>query len=302
MMKRAMAAFLAALLFLTGMAACGRNEVRPEMPELKVVPGTLMAVSYSSGSGSMARQDFEIRLSRNEIEYACFWPCDTNSEDMSEIQHIPVDPQQWAEVESVILSMYRNLEEFVPAPAPELSDDLLILDGGDYSDLSLTWESDGVSVQKQYLWPGDRRVLTLTALLEELVDPCGREIVWYDEPVLDRIYIRREYPLNHKKDYSFQFHLADYDPDEEAYRELIYYLGKLGSVDSGRLRLDDGAWEAFLALAETTMLEYFPEAVKSDKCFRCTLYSSDGSYKDTVLNEETEELLISFFKELITQP
>ncbi|MBQ8264471.1 MAG: hypothetical protein IJY96_06840, partial [Oscillospiraceae bacterium] len=189
MMKRAMTAFLAALLFFTGMAACGRNEVRPEMPELKVVPGTLTAVSYSSGSGSMARQDFAIRLSRNEIEYACFWPCDTNSEEMSEIQHIPVDPQQWAEVESVILLMYGNLEEFVPAPAPELPDELLILDGGDYSNFSLTWESDGVSVQKQYLWPGDRRVLTLTALLEELVDPCGREIVWYDEPVLDRIYI-----------------------------------------------------------------------------------------------------------------
>ena len=303
-MKRIMAAFLATVMALTGLTGCNKQNPQPEVPETPVLPGTLIGVAYATGSGMMAHSEFHIRLNRQEVEYTEFWPEDQYVEDIKAGEHIPITEQQWADVETVILGLYQDgmLEAYHPKPEPESNPmDAFILDGGDYTNLSLVWQTEDGSVEQGYYWPNDRRVITLTDLLRELADPQGREITWYEAPQLDEIYFTRDHRVNTKRDYSFQLHYTDYD-ETDPHWELIYYLGKHGEVDNGYLRLTEADWEDFVAFAEELKLEYFPTETKSNDRFRCTLYYTDDKSKSISLNKETEELLKTHFMNLVQQP
>jgi hypothetical protein len=206
-------------------------------------------------------------------------------------------------LEAVILDLYQDgmLKAYQPKPDTKTDPvDAFVLDGGDYTDFSLVWETEDGPVETAYAWPSDRRILTLTALLRELADPQDREIIWYESPRLDEIYFTRKHRLNNKRDFSFQLHYTAYD-ELDPHWELIYYLGKHGAVDKGYIRLEQARWDAFLALAEQLQLEYFPEATKSNDFFTCQLSYTDEKYKHIVLNDETEQQLKQFFMDLIDQ-
>ena len=301
-MKRIMAAFLATVMALTGLTGCKKQEPQPVIPETPELPGTLVGVNYATGGGMMAHSEFHIILNRQEVEYTEFWPEDY-VEDINVREHVPITQQQWIDVETVILDLYQDgvLEAYQPKPKPENNPmDAFILDGGDYTNLSLIWETADGTKEIGYRWPSDRRVLTLTGLLQELADPQGREITWYESPRLDEIYFTRDHRVNTKRDYSFQLHYTDYD-ETDPHWELIYYLGKHGEVDNGYLRLTEADWEAFVAFAEELKLEYFPTETKSNDRFRCTLYYTDDKSKSISLNKETEELLKTYFMNLVQQ-
>lgn len=244
------------------------------------------------------RTEFSIRLTKAEIEHTAYWPEDLSKDEMEEKSHVPITDQQWTDVETLILALYGEglLEEYRPAPEKTFSD-VFILDGGDYTDLSLVWDTEEGTVEIGYYWPGDRRVLTLIAMLQELADPIGREIPRYEPPELCKIYFTRDHRINRKRDYSFQLHWTAYE--EDPHWELIYYLGP--NFDGGRVGLQQADWDAFLAFAEATQLEYFPEPTKNDKRFTCTLTYTDGTYKNIVLNDETEQQLKQLFFGLIEQ-
>ena len=299
-----MAAILATVMALLGLTGCGKAEPQPTIPETPEPPGTLVGMSYATGSGMMARSEFYIRLNRQEIEATEFWPEDEYVENMQSCEHIPITEKQWADLEAVILELYLDgkLEACEPQPEPKNDPmDVFVLDGGDYTDLFLLWETADGTREIRYSCPGDRRVLTLTGLLQELADPQGREIPRYDKRQLNEIYMRREYRLNKGKNYSFQLHLVDFIEGQEPYWELIYYLGEWGVGPYGSVPLEDSAWDDFLTLAETTQLEYFPAQTKSDDRFRCTLYYTDESCRYILLNEKTEQVLYDFFMGLIPQ-
>ena len=301
-MKRIMAAILATVMALTGLTGCKKQEPQPVIPETPELPGTLVGVNYATGGGMMAHSEFHIILKRQEVEYTEFWPEDY-VENINVREHVPITEQQWADVETVILDLYQDgmLEAYQPKPEPENSFlDGLVLDGGDYTKLSLVWQTEDGSVEQGYYWPNDRRVLTLTDLLRELADPQGREITWYETPRLGGIYFTRDHRVNTKRDYSFQLHYTDYD-ETDPHWELIYYLGKHGEVDNGHLRLTEADWEDFVAFAEELKLEYFPTETKSNDRFRCTLYYTDDKSKRISLNKETEELLKTYFMNLVQQ-
>lgn len=269
----------------------------PEVPEL---PGTLIGVVYAAGSGMMARSDFQIRVNRNEVEHTRFWP-EEYTDEMEVREHVPITQQQWADVEALILGMYRvgALHACQPSSASENSIlDYFVLDGGDYTDFSLVWETEDGSVEIGYSWPGDQRVITLTALLQELADPQGREIIPYEEPELRQIWITRKHKIKSDRDYSYQLYWADHDEDDPHW-DLVYYLGKNGAVANGRVRVEDADWNAFLTLAEELQLEYFPEPDKTDKYFTCKLNYTNSRSKYLNLNTETEETLKAFFFSLI---
>ena len=302
MMKRIMAAILATVMALTGLTGCKKQEPQPVIPETPELPGTLVGVNYATGGGMMAHSEFHIILNRQEVEYTEFWPEDY-VEDINVREHVPITQQQWTDVETVILDLYQDgkLEAYQPKPKPENNPmDAFILDGGDYTNLSLIWETADGTEEIGYYWPNDRRVLTLTGLLQELADPQGREITWYESPRLDEIYFTRDHRVNTKRDYSFQLHYTDYD-ETDPHWELIYYLGKHGEVDNGYLRLTEADWEDFVAFAEELKLEYFPTETKSNDRFRCTLYYTDDKSKSISLNKETEELLKTYFMNLVQQ-
>lgn len=289
------------LTLLLGLIGCGKSQPVPVVPEEPSLPGTLIGVNYASGGGMAHRTEFSIRLTKDEIEHTAYWPEDLDKNEMEEKSHVPITAQQWAEVESVILALYQEgkLEAYRPA-TEKVSSDAFVLDGGDYTDLSLVWETDEGTEETSYYWPGDRRVLTLMDLLKELAEPIGREIVWYDPPQLDEIYFTRDHRVNTDRDYSFQLHYTSYD-EVDPHWELIYYLGKHGEVDKGHLRLEEADWEDFVAFAEEIQLEYFPEPDKSDSRFICRVNYTDGTYKNLYINKETEEQLKQFFFNWIEQ-
>lgn len=294
---------LATVMALMGLTGCKKNEPQPVIPETPEQPGTLVGVNYSTGSGMMAHSEFLIRLNQQEIEYTEFWPEAEYANDITVCDHIPITKQQWADVEAVVLGMYQDgvLEAYQPAAAPENDFmDAFVLDGGDYTVFSLVWQTESGTEEIGYYWPNDRRVITLMDLLRELADPQGREIVRYESPKMDEIYFTRDHRVNTKRDYSFQLHYASYD-EVDPYWELIYYLGKHGEVDQGHLRLEEADWEAFVAFSEELQLEYFPRETKSNDWFRCTLYYSDDRTKSLSLNNETEELLKTYFMNLVQQ-
>ena len=300
-MKRIMAAFLATVMALTGLTGCGKTEPQPEMPPVYELPGTLVGVNYATGSGMMAHSEFLIRLNRQEVEYTEFWPEDEYVDEIIVQKHIPITTQQWADVETVILELYLEglLETYKPTPEKK-DPSIFVLDGGDYTNLSLVWETADGTKEIDYYWPSDRRISTLMDLLRELADPQGREITWYETPKMDEIYFTRDHRVNTKRDYSFQLHYTSYD-EVDPHWELIYYLGKHGEVDQGHLRLEETDWEAFVAFAEELQLEYFPKETKTNDWFRCKLYYTDQKSKSISLNKETEELLKGYFMSLVQQ-
>ena len=297
-----MASILATVMALTGLTGCKKQEPQPVIPETPELPGTLVGVNYATGGGMMAHSEFHIILKRQEVEYTEFWPEDY-VEDINVREHVPITQQQWADVETVILDLYLGgkLEAYQPKPEPENSFlDILVLDGGDYTNLSLIWETADGTKEIGYYWPNDRRVLTLTDLLRELADPQGREIIWYESPRLKEIYFTRDHRVNTKRDYSFQLHYAEYD-ETDPHLELIYYLGKHGAVDNGYIRLTEADWNSFVAFSQELQLEYFPQQTKSEDDFKCHLLYTNDHYKNVVLNKETEELLKTYFMKLVQQ-
>ena len=299
-MKRIAAILLVTAMILSLFTACKKQEPQPVIPEEPKLPGTLIGVSYATGGGMEARSEFSIRLNRQEIEHAEFWP-EEYTEEMEVCEQVPITEQQWAEVEALILGMYRAgaLNACQPGSASENSFlDSFVLDGGDYTNFSLIWETEDGSVEIGYSWPGDQRVITLTALLQELADPQGREIIRYEEPELRQIWITRDHRTRTDRDYSYQLYWADYD-EGDPHWDLIYYLGKNGAVANGRVRVEDADWNAFLTLAEELQLEYFPEPDKTDENFTCKLNYTNGRSKYLNLNTETEETLKAFFFSLI---
>ena len=302
MMKRIMAAILATVMALTGLTGCKKQEPQPVIPETPELPGTLVGVNYATGGGMMAHSEFHIILNRQEVEYTEFWPEDY-VEDINVREHVPITQQQWTDVETVILDLYLDgmLEAYQPKPRPENNPmDAFILDGGDYTNLSLIWETADGTKEIGYYWPGDRRVLTLTGLLQELADPQGREITRYEPRALEQIWITRDHRLMTDRDYSFQFFWADYD-ENDPYWKLTYYLGKHGEVANGHIRMEQADWDGFLAFAEDLQLEYFPETVKKDKWFTCKLSYTDDSYRYIQLNSEAEERIEAYFRKLVQQ-
>ena len=299
-MKRIAVILLVTVMILSLFTACKKQEPQPVIPEEPELPGTLISVVYAAGSGMMARSDFQIRVNRNEVEHTRFWP-EEYTDEMEVREHMPITEQQWADVETLILGMYRAgaLNACQPGSVSENSIlDSFVLDGGDYTDLSLVWETADGSVEQDYCWPDDQRVITLVDLLRELADPQGREIIWYEEPELRQIWITRKHKIKTDRDYSYQLYWADHDEDDPHW-DLIYYLGKNGAVANGRVRVEDADWNAFLTLAEETQLEYLPEPDKTDEKFTCKLNYTNGRSKYRSLNTETEETLKAFFYSLI---
>jgi len=169
-MKRLMAMLLAAVMAFSGLTGCKKQEPQPMIPETPELPGTLVGVNYATGGGMMAHSDFRIHLNRKEIELTEFWP-EEYADEMTVLEHVPVTQQQWADVETVILELYLDgkLEAYKPSPKPDNRVlEGLVLDGGDYTNLSLIWETANGTQEIGYRWPGDRRALTLTELLQEL--------------------------------------------------------------------------------------------------------------------------------------
>ncbi|MGN0577826.1 MAG: hypothetical protein ACI4J4_04320, partial [Ruminiclostridium sp.] len=226
----------------------------------------LCGVEYSYKNGTAYGMDISIRIADKEIVYASYYPWEGISNydgDLNEeiiIEHQPIEPAQWADIEKAVNALLPVLGEgTVVNPSgkqntafsfsngfPSLNgfsgslqslggfvDDIQPVDGGDTNVFRLTWREDGKETTYSYPKPGDRRFLTLIDVLCETVHPVGREIIWYSEPVINGVYVTTGNAHSGKdSDFSFQctkkaegewWFFANYGENEQAvsYRTTV---------------------------------------------------------------------------------
>lgn len=197
---------------------------------------TLCGVEYRYKSGMTYGTDISIHITDKEIVYASYFPWEGINNydgDLNEviiIEHQPIEPAQWADIERAVNGILPILGEGEVINATEktafgfssgfpsldgfsgnlqslddFSNNLQPLDGGDTNIFRLTWREDGKETTYSYRKPGDRRFLTLIDVLCETVHPVGREIIWYGEPVINGVYVTTGNSDSGKdSDFSFQ--------------------------------------------------------------------------------------------------
>ena len=259
------------------------------------LPGELVRVLYETSAGSMEyRSEFLAEVTPEELVRAEYWPeNDFSLPYMSEKGPEPIRPEQWADIARSLTEIYSVLEE---APqdfddsAPlvdENGEEMFALDGGDYWRLFLTWRTgDGEERTVRYFSPSDRRITTFDALMRELVDPTGREIVWYEAPVLNGIFVHSE-----EGDYSFQF---TYFASEDNYYFISRYPDGGKKVDVSRhvaLTEWDEAGRWFSALE----LERFPSGWSFHDPLTATLYYSDNTQTTVQPDADTAGKIYEYF-------
>ena len=262
----------------------------------KELPGELIRILYETSAGSMEpRSEFLAEVTPEKLVRAEYWPEDEDYSKpyLSEKANEPVTAEQWAEIARSLTEMYPALTELPGGyhddepMTDENGEEIFELDGGDYWHLTLTWKTgDGEERIVQYQYPSDRRITTFDALMRELVDPVGREIVWYDPPVLNGIFIRSE-----EEDYSFQF---TYFSSEDNYYFISRYRDGSGKADVSRhvaLSEWDEAGQWFAALD----LERFPSGWSFHDPLTATLYFSDNTQTTVQPDGETAAKIYDYF-------
>lgn len=199
---------------------------------------TLCGVEYRYKSSMTYGMDISIHITDKEIVYASYYPWEGINNydgDLYEeiiIEHQPIEPAQWADIERAVNAVLPILGEgkvVNPAgkentafgfsggfpslngfsgglqPLSGFTDDIQPVDGVDSSVFRLTWREKGEETTYSYRKPGDKRFLTLIDVLCETVHPVGREIIWYGEPVIEGVYVTTGNTHSGKdSDFSFQ--------------------------------------------------------------------------------------------------
>ena len=276
--------------------AGGTETVSLPGPEAKKeLPGELIRVLYETSAGSMEyRTEFLAEVTPEELVRAEYWPEEDFSKPyLSEKEHEPISPEQWADIARSLTEVYPALTELPGGyhddepMTDENGEEIFELDGGDYWHLTLTWKTgDGEERAIQYQYPSDRRITTFDALMRELVDPVGREIVWYDPPVLNGFFIRSE-----KEDYSFQF---TYFPSEDNYYFIARYRDGGGKTDVSR-HVALSEWDEVGQWLTALDLERFPSGWSFHDSLTATLYFSDNRQTTVQPDAETAAKIYDYF-------
>ena len=133
----------------------------------------LAGVELDRGHGSMWGYQFYIRVNREEVESASWFPESAEGEFIT-VENVSIDPGQWQKIESMVLEMPPQMEEVKPRPIKELIDKMgmlpQVLDGGAYRNLTLTWSVDGETEEVEYVWTSSSQQMELEAMLEQLAN------------------------------------------------------------------------------------------------------------------------------------
>ena len=140
---------------LLGMYGCGQTKEH--------TPAKLTRVVLERGHGSMWGNQFYIDVCPQQINQAQFFPTDLPEYTLRE--GIPIRQEDWKAIEAAVRELEPNLKEEKRQKKP----DSIILDGGEFHKLTLTWEQDGKTQEKAYRWPTDSSAEKLEQLLENMV-------------------------------------------------------------------------------------------------------------------------------------
>ena len=182
-MRKLVLMLISVLMITSVFCGCGGEE------EVKTAPGTLIGIHYDRTNGSVANADFHIYVTpynfvaeympKNEDE----WIYDevTLGYVMTE-KTGNVTEEQWKAIEETVLAVYPEIapkeikESFFRKLMKKFIEEPTVLDGADYTEISLEWKSEGGIITENVSDPNGMNGYRLYLLLQELADPIGREI------------------------------------------------------------------------------------------------------------------------------
>ena len=164
------------LILPLSLFGCSPKTDKDIQPLVKEPPGTLAGVSYSYHVGMVWGSDFEILVAPEQIRYMRYFQMDES--DYIELQDIPMNTACWKNIEASVLKLFPNLQEkkpvqkrlsfweklFGPKELP------MVLDGGDETSFSLTWETLDGTVTVSYHWDSSKEgAMDLVEVLKSLI-------------------------------------------------------------------------------------------------------------------------------------
>lgn len=177
--------FCAALALICG---CGKGGIEEGETQMEKREGmTLAGVKYETYVGMVYGSNLSMEIEPQRIVSARYFSEEDN--DYVQIADVPIDSAQWSKIEAAVMEIVPVLEEITEKKTNFFGnlfskEILQPTDGPDYSNFFLTWENEkGEKELVQYYNPNDRRFSTVISLMEETVNPIGREIIYYDVPV-----------------------------------------------------------------------------------------------------------------------
>ncbi len=299
----------------------------------------LCGVEYQYKNGMEYGMGISIHITDKEIVYASYYPWEGISNydgDLNEeiiIEHQPIEPAQWADIEKAVNALLPvlgegrivntaentnfgfsdgfpsldgfngnllSLEDFSSSlpSSNDFGDDIQILDGGDINIFRLTWRENGKETTYRYTIPGDRRFYTLIDVLSETVHPVGREIIWYGEPVIEGVYVTTGNAHSGKdSDFSFQC-TKKVGTDNEWW--FFNYYGENGLPVSYSTTVNEKIWNRVSQKLTELKVTEWDEGKYSNE-LKLTLYYSDEKQLYFTPDENNLKELKDFFLGIIEE-
>lgn len=279
------------LVVYTGMAAAGEQTEEADMKENRILAG----IGYGRQVGMVWGEDISMKLERDRIVEARYF---SEAElDYVLVEDVSITPEQWETIEEaawVIIPLLEECSQKEETRKPFFE----VLDGPDSSTFYLIWQDESGEMTKVFYYPPtDRRFRTLLDLMEETVNPIGREIIYYDAPVLNGIYAVKEsfWSGIWGGSYSYQF---TFDMDSEDEWRLIAHYREDGEEKSCHFRLREDSWQQAYDKCSELKLEACKDASDRSSTY-VRLYYSDGTSRTVRPDYQTMKELQTFFQELV---
>lgn len=283
--------FVLLILYCAFLFGCSGKDT--EMINRKTEPeGRLTRIEYSQTSGMEYGCDFSVDVMPDKVSYARFFS--TTDYEYVDKENVPIDSEQWHKLEEAVLAIFSVLEER-PYVEKKISFPGTV-DGGDTFYFYLTWESEGKEERVSYYSPNDRRFTTLVDLLEETVNPIGREIIYYEAPELNGFFITQGDSHSGKaSDFSYQCTVKN---EEEWY--FFSYFGKDGVPSHLSTCVGEDIWKEIAEKCAELEVESAKNGNSKDKTY-AVLYYSDGKQRIIKPDKKTVKELQVFFEELTSR-
>lgn len=295
------------LLLLAGvLTSCAEAESDREKGEAQMEKRqeqTLVGLEYEKRAGMVYGGDCLIQIRRGNIVSAAVF----SKDEYVTVSNTPIQPEAWEAIEEAVRAILPVLEEAPPQKANTLGEKLRKLigqptDGPDTFRFCLTWQQeDGTEETVAYEDPNDRRFSTLVTILEETVDPIGREIISYEAPCVQGIYFARgDFDSGRPDQYSYQLTPKDMNAENPREWRFYAYYGQDGNAKSLQRIVDQERWTAVWEQCSGLGLEALPQGDRKKESF-VTLYWTDGRQETRTADKDTGKALQTIFEDLVQQ-
>lgn len=258
----------------------------------------LTGVKYSSLVGMTYGEDFSIDIEKDRIVCARYFrPTECDYEDIS---NVAVTPEQWDRIEAAVYAILPVLKVSTPKKHGLLSFFSLIeakpVDGPNDFSFSLTWQSpNGSGETVSYQCPSDRRFSTLVSILMETANPIGREITYYDAPVINGLHVVNG-SYGKKGFFSYQFTV---DASSQNKWNFFAYYEQDGEIRSFSSKFDAAKWDEFSRSLSISDLETLKDASYGSKT-TIKIYYSDSSQRVVRPDKDTLDQIRTAFESFIS--